>query len=513
MSLKIANEKFNAGEMQQAAEMYEQILVSEPNNYVALHNLGLIASKFQRQDVAIDLFLRSIESQPNEIKSYTSLAAIFEQESYFSEAQHLLETAIFIHPKSSEAHYQLASVLYKQGQLVEAEKVCNEVIRINTKNDDAYNLLGVIYQEQGQFENARKKYRKAIRINQSKYESYYYLSNTKKFARNDSDLNELKKIFARDKQTSDPNFNMIVYALGKAHHDIKDYEAAFNFFSEANQRKKELNPYDKESSEALLKQIEIIFSEQVISDKQHSGYESETPLFIVGMPRSGTSLVEQIIAGHSQVYGAGENVKLGQMALATATTKTKYPESLIFTNKSRYAEIGKEYVLSLEKLSSSATYIIDKMPSNFMLIGFIHLILPKAKIIHCTRDPIATSFSCFRTGFSDSHYYCNDLEDLGSFYRHYLALMEHWRRVLPNKILDIKYEHLVNNTEDSVKNILEYLELPWDENCLNYDKNEGAVKTASLWQVRQPIYTSSLNSWKNYQEYLQPLIQQLEREK
>jgi tetratricopeptide (TPR) repeat protein len=512
MSIKAAGEKFKAGKLQEAAVMYEKFLALEPNNPDALHNLGVIAAQFQRPDIAIELIRRSLIHRPNYPEGFKNLALILKQQGNLKDAKQLLHSALSLDPKNSICRYQLGSILYQQKLLIEAENTINIAIQYDSNNYLAYNLLGVILQDQGLLEKAIKKYRKAIRINPDYYDAYYNLSNIKKFSKDDSDLKSLKNISSKIKTIDNPNTAKIFYSLGKAYNDINNYSAAFECFLKANQCDRKFLEYNRKSEEGMLKKIASIFSKKFITQHENSACQSKTPVFVLGMPRSGTSLVEQILASHPQINGAGERMKLYQLAsniTKFTSTNTAYPESLALLNDEICRDIGEEYLMSLQETSSDSDYIIDKMPSNFMLIGLIHLVLPNAKIIHCVRNPIDTCFSCFRTNFTIGHNYSNTLEDLGSYYQHYLALMSHWRNVLPSKILDIEYESLVNDTEKNTRSMLEYLGLDWNDACLNYHENNRTVQTASAWQVRQPIYNSSIRGWKNYEAHLQPLIQAL----
>ncbi len=512
MSIEAAGEKFKAGKLQEAAAIYEKSLILEPNNPDALHNLGVIAAQFQRPDIAIELIRRSLIHRPNYPEGLKNLALILKQQGKLKDAKQLLHSALSLDPKNSIYHYQLGSILYQQELLTEAENAVNIAIQYDSKNHLAYNLLGVILQDQGLLEKAIKMYRKAIRLSPDYYDAYYNLSNIKKFSKNDSDLKNLKNISSKIKTIDNPNTAKIFYSLGKAYNDINNYSAAFEYFLKANQCDRKNFEYNRKSEEDKLKQIANIFNKQFITQHETVACQSKTPVFVLGMPRSGTSLVEQILASHPQIHGAGERNELSQLASDVTkftSTNTSYPESLALLNDEICRDIGEEYLKSLQKTSSDSDYIIDKMPSNFMLIGLIHLVLPNARIIHCVRDPIDTCFSCFRTNFTIGHNYSNSLEDSGSYYQHYLALMNHWRNVLPSKILDIEYESLVNETEKNTRNMLEYLGLPWNDACLNYYKNNRTVKTASAWQVRQPIYSSSIKGWKKYEAQLQPMIQAL----
>jgi hypothetical protein len=263
---------------------------------------------------------------------------------------------------------------------------------------------------------------------------------------------------------------------------------------------------------ALFDRIESIFTRELIAQKSGSGNCSRLPIFILGMPRSGTTLIEQIIASHPLVYGAGEvpvfHDVVSSMRGADGQT-IAYPEVVPTLNPQAFRQIGARYIDELSRLAPSGERVTDKTPSNYYRVGLIHLALPEAKIIHSVRNPLDTCISCFSKLFNEL-YYTYDLGELGRYYKRYERLMAHWRHVLPaHSILEVCYEDVIGDLEGQARRIIDYCGLPWDSRCLAFHKTNRPVRTASATQVRQPIYTTAVGRWRVYEEYLKPLLQAL----
>lgn len=285
------------------------------------------------------------------------------------------------------------------------------------------------------------------------------------------------------------------FALGKAHEESGNYHRAFENLVAGNRLMRDANPFDIAEDEDEFKRIAETFHKAFLSRGQPTGAESDLPVFIVGMPRSGTSLVEQILASHGSVHGAGELAFLPKLADGLGG-RAAFPECLGDAEDGLWKFIGDHYLQPLASLAPEALRITDKLPINLKYIGLIHLCLPHARIIHCRRDAVEFSY---------------DLADLGRYYRLYERLMEHWQAVLPGKLLDLPYEDLVDDLEGTARRMVEFCGLDWDENCLEFHKTDRAVKTASDVQVRRPIYNTSIGLWRRYEQQLAPLLEALGR--
>jgi len=320
----------------------------------------------------------------------------------------------------------------------------------------------------------------------------------------DGDLiDKLKKLSSVDAMAN--------YALGKIYNDIEDYDASFEYYKKANESRNNKIEYSaKENTETTGRTIEI-FSKDLIDKLQAGGNLTERPIFILGTPRSGTTLAEQIISSHPDVFGAGELRYISRQinSLKSHAGKTlPFPEFINHLTTADIKTMASEYIENTNALCGDrcVTRITDKMPGNFKYTGYIACLFPNAKIIHCKRNPLDACLSMYFQAFNAGHRYSFDLENLGHWYKDYLCLMEHWHKLLGDRIYNLNYEDLVNNTEETAKKLLAYCGLEWNDQCLQFYATRREVKTASQWQVRQPIYGESVHRWRNYEEYLAPLM-------
>jgi len=299
------------------------------------------------------------------------------------------------------------------------------------------------------------------------------------------------------------------FALGKAYEDLADDQKAFSFITEANRLKRSTYTYSTSDDAAFFSRIAASFDASLFTGLAHAGCVDERSVFIVGMPRSGTSLVEQILSSHPQVFGAGELTDLGRVIETLCQDRGGYPAAVSRLQPGDLAVSGQAYVDQVRERAPDARRIIDKMPQNFLYVGMIRLLLPNARVIHCQREPMDTCFSIFKHGFLNLHSYAYDQQELGSYYWLYQQLMAHWRDVLPGFMYELNYEALVANQELETHRLLEYCGLSWDDACLSFHKTERVVRTASTTQVRRPIYTDSVKRWKRFEEGLAPLREAL----
>ncbi|MCH9006123.1 MAG: sulfotransferase, partial [Proteobacteria bacterium] len=302
----------------------------------------------------------------------------------------------------------------------------------------------------------------------------------------------------------------LCFALGKALGDRQQYEESFLYYQRGNNIKKKHERYDAEKNESATRKIKMVCSSDLFSAAKGQGCKAPDPIFIVGLPRSGSTLLEQILASHSQVDGTKELIEILSIVRRLGAKKKKtdlsrYPELLADLNASQLDELGQEYIDRTRIQRGEAPFFIDKMPNNFLHVGFISLVLPNAKIIDARRHPMATCFSGYTQLFASGQRFTYGLSNIGRYYRDYVEVMDHWDEVLPGKVLRVQYEDVVSDTEAQVRRMLDYCELPFEENCLQFHQTERAVRTASSEQVRQPIYSAGLEHWRNYEPHLDKL--------
>jgi hypothetical protein len=305
----------------------------------------------------------------------------------------------------------------------------------------------------------------------------------------------------------------LYYALGKSYDDIKSYDQAFDFYIKGAAIKRGKIKYSNEEETSRIDAIINIVDKKFIEKfSQEDMNPSSLPIFIIGMPRSGTTLTEQIIASHPKVFGAGELDYFMHMIQEKGTEKNGgYPYKLKDLTQADMRTWGNEYIRKLRLKHKDKKFITDKMPANYLNLGLIHIILPHAKIIHVKRNPIDTCISCFTHLFNRNQDATYDLAEVGRHYANYARLMEHWRQVLPkDSFFEVQYEAIVDDIEKETRKILEYCNLPWDPSCLNFYELKRNVRTASMTQVRQPIYNSSVERWRHYEKKIGPLLKELD---
>ncbi|MEM7620179.1 MAG: sulfotransferase [Pseudomonadota bacterium] len=311
----------------------------------------------------------------------------------------------------------------------------------------------------------------------------------------------------------------LFFAAATEHKKRKNYDQAFMTYKIANECNPENIQFDISEFEDHIDKLIEYFDQEIFADLKHCGLENAKPIFILGMPRSGTTLIEQIISSHQSVEAGGEIYQLSTLVenlKAASTKESSYPQNIKSFSPESFHQMGELYLAALERLSldKECTHITDKMPFNFLFIGLIKIIFPEAKIVHCVRNPIDTCLSCYFQNFTYTHnlHFSSDLKILGRYHNAYKKLMHHWHGVLPNQIHNVCYEELVGNQEQISKNLFEYLSLKWTEDALSFFKNKHSVLTASHWQVRQPIYNSAIGKWRPYEKHLGPLLETLNTE-
>jgi tetratricopeptide (TPR) repeat protein len=375
--------------------------------------------------------------------------------------------------------------------------------------------MGAALAEQGDLDAAREAYGKAVEADPMRAAYQRNLANSRRFESLDDPQLAVMEQLARDPtRVPEPERIDLQFALGKAYADLKQYERSFHHLLAGNRLKRTRIAYDDAQSVAYMQRIEDIFDAELLRIKAGSGDPAATPVFIVGMPRSGTTLIEQIIASHPAAAGVGELFDLDNIVQSLAGGNggaLRFPEMVASLSGDELRQVGARYVAAIRELAPTAEHIADKMPWNFHFPGLIHLALPNARIIHSRRDPVDTCLSCFSILFDgDSNRYTYDLGELGRFYRAYEHLMAHWRAVLPAGVMiEVQYEAVVADLENEARRIIAHCGLAWDDACLAFHKTRRPVRTSSVAQVRQPIYRSSIGRWRPYRDNLRPLLHEL----
>jgi len=495
------------GKNEEAIGWLNEAIIKDPNYADAYCNLGNAQRGLGRAEEAIKSFKSALKIAPDLADAYNNLGAILMELNEVDDAAINYKKAIEIDPGHIEAHNGLGNALSDKGEIEKAVACFYKTIELDPGYSEAYHGLGNALSDSGELVDAIALYRKAIEIEPGYVEAYVSLAKNKIFLEYDDDVRSMEALYAKGRLSEEQKIRL-TFSLGKVYEDLGEYEKAMDFIIEATRLERASFDYSISEAEDLFRDIKETFSLKFFSDRMAVGNSDQTPIFILGMPRSGTSLVEQILASHPDVVGAGELSDLLDLTIKICATDSsrRFPAFIGDLDSDSFNELGKEYIARIRHHSKTAKHITDKMPHNFLRIGFIKAILPDAKIIHLTRDPMDNCLSIFKNYFSSGHTYSYDMTELGRYYNLYLDLMEYWRNTLPDFIYDLNYEELVDDQEGQVRRLLEYCNLAWDDACLDFHENRRVVKTASNAQVRRPIYKDSVKLWKRYERQLQPLI-------
>lgn len=496
-----------------AAEPLEHALRLHPHYPEALCNLGLLRLKQERTDEAIHLLEQCLRHRPGYPEAIVGLALGLHEKDDLASAMRLLREVVTAQPHRADAWCHLGTVCQELGDIAEAERAYATALSIDPQSADALTGQGNLRLEQGKMDEAEALLRLAIATDDEHLPARFHLVQVKKVRPDDDNLLSLERRLADIDTLGTDKRISLHYALGKAYDDLREWDKAFPHFIEgARLKRAKFAAYDPASESARIDHIIDTVDSQFLRRLDGHGHKSDLPVFVLGMPRSGTTLTEQIIASHPHVHGAGELGDL--MAIVQRQTVSAralpYPNNLDQLTPEVLAQWGQDYVDGLRQRAPGAQRITDKMPSNYLAMGLIPLMLPHARIIHVKRNPMDTCVSCFTRLFNRHQEATYDLLELGRHYANYARLMDHWRAVLPpGSFMEVQYEEIVADMPQQARRLLDFVGLPWDDACLAFHRTERIVRTASVTQVRQPIYTSSVERWRNYERYLAPLRQGL----
>jgi len=535
----LGNALHELGELDEAIKHYHKVIGMQPNNAEVHHNLGNVLNELGQTDEAVKSYKKTLSIEPNFIDAHNNLGNIYKELGQTDEAIKNYEVALTINPEYAEAHNNLGNVLKDLNQFNKAVLCYQKALTINPNYDDAHYNLGVCHHELGQTDEALNCYKKTLAINPNFADAHNNLGNIlkelgqtdeafncyvqalaaspnnaqihrnfgmmKHYKEGDTQLSHMQSLLSTNNLSNSDRSNLC-FALAKAYEDLEMKDELFKALNEGNKlRKQELN-YSIEKDLNKHAAYYKVFKSNV---KESTSYKPAdvSPIFIVGMPRSGTTLVEQITSSHHKVHGAGELSSLNNL-IAPIMSDNLTPSNAL--SEKNLLLIRQGYLNNLSNLNVSESIITDKMPTNFENIGFILKAFPEAKIIHLKRDAMAICWSIYQRHFPAKGLgFPYDMQDLAKFYNSYTEMMTFWHELFPNQIYDISYENLTTNQEEETRKLLQYCELEWDENCLNFHTNKRAVKTTSSMQVRKKMYQGSSNAWRKYEEQLKPLIKAL----
>jgi len=509
--LGLAVEHHRAGEFDKAENTCREVLSKDPNNVNATRLLGMLAMELGKHQLAVEMLRNSVKLEPRFFGAYIDLAHELMEIDALEECHEVLQEAIKLQREQALPHAMLGILHNMAGRFEAAAEVFKTALEKQPDHGASLAGLGHALKTIGRQEEAVDTFRRCIKAFPAFGEAYWGLANLKTISFSDDEKTAMEgKV--DDKSLSEEarvNFN---YALGKAHEDRGNFDQAFVRYDRGAKLRWSNESYDHAHTRTAHDEIIKTITAEVLQQNEGYGYPDPAPIFIVGLPRSGSTLIEQILASHSQVDGTRELLDIPYIIDAINRQKPEgvgYPQALL-----RYGEVlatvGRQYIASTRRYRGDALYFTDKMPGNFESIGLIALILPNAKIVNARRHPLDSCMSCYKQLFYKGQMFTYDLVALGEYYLEYQRMMDYWHEILPGKVLDVQYEQMVSDQETQTRRLLEYCGLPWEDNCLKFYDTERAVVTASSEQVRQPIHAGAVDSWRRFEKHLGPLVEVLE---
>ena len=500
------------GKKLESSQTIEKIIKLKPSENL-YHTLGLalyVLDPINHSKKAIKYLKKALKFNPNSLETYRALATLYVESNSIEKA---LEVYSKISDKISDYrdfNLEYASCLVSNGELTKAEVIYSSILKKEKENTVALNGVALIYQLSGNFSESEKMYKDILKKDINNQKAYYGYSQCKKIDENDKEIvSQLENIIT----LKENSFGY--YALGKMYNDLGQYKTAFSNYKKANDIRSKKIIFNKELLSKKIDSIINIFTDEYISHFSEYGNSSDVPIFILGSPRSGTTLIEQIVSSHTNILGAGELNYIRKIANQSGIqSSSRYPERLenLFSKGNEAKEIIKnDAALYLQNISKyikdkNIIHVTDKMPNNFLYIGYIFMMFPNAKIIHAKRHPVDTCLSIYFQNFNSEHQYSFNINNIIFWYKEYAKLMNHWKTIYGDRILDIDYGSITNNIESVAKLMISYCNLDWQEQCIEFYKSERAIHTSSSWQAKQPIYNTSLDRWRKYEDYIPELI-------
>ncbi len=508
-ALAAAAEHRKAGRVAEAEKCYQEILLREPRNADALRLLAGCAMDRNQFGDAIVLLRRAIDHAPDSVRAWNALGSALLARQDFDAAIEAFRRSAALEPRLAHSRLMLGKALSLASNYHDAIDAFRAGLDIQPDNSGCLVGLGHCLKTIGRTDEAVQNYRASIAGHPTFGEPYWSLADLKDFRFEQAEIQSMQT-HVDDARLPEETRIHFSFALGKAREDEGDYRSAFEHYRHGNLARRARESYDPVDTEVLHDRILDVFTPDFLAEHAGGGDPDPAPIFIVGLPRSGSTLIEQILASHSRVEGTRELPDLPNVVRSIdrqAPGAERYPEILKLCADDRLRELGEQYLESTRRHRSGLPFFTDKLPNNFSEIGLLALILPNAKIIDARRHPLDSCMGSFKQLFASGQAFTYDLLELGEYYLDYRRVMDHWHAVLPGRVLDIQYEHLVDDQEAQTRRLLKFCGLPWEEACLRFYETDRAINSASSEQVRRPLYASSVNHWKHYEEDLAELIE------
>ena len=505
----LGNALHEAGRVDAAVACFRKALQLEPKYAEAHNNLGNALLGRGSFDEAADCFARALRLQPNFAQALVGLGKTLNLKGDYRQAVEIIEKSIQLEPRIARWHNELGNALVDAGRVNEAIDSFRNALELEPEFAEVWSNLGNAQSDLGQFEAAAESYERAVSLKPRFCEAHLNLSAVKTFTDDDAQLAELSKL-ANDSELPESDRYYVNFALGKAYEDLGEIDKSFAYYAEGNRLRKQELQYDISIDREEMGRVRDQFDrvESLRPGNVPDG-RGPRPIFIVGMPRSGTSLVEQILASHSSVYGAGELQSANRIMASAIKALAAAPDAEV--SPDFFAHIRQEYLADIDHLADDSPVVTDKMPGNFLWTGFLLAAMPEARVVNIRRNPVAICWSMYRRLFTGNGF-TNDLGDLGEYYHLYEEHMAFWHAAFPGQIFDLDYEQLTENQEQETRKLLEYCDLPWENACIDFHKTKRAVRTQSASQVRKKMYQGSSKAWEKYATHLGPLLATLKAE-
>jgi tetratricopeptide (TPR) repeat protein len=486
----------------EAASCFERAVALKPDLAVLHYNLGHVYQLLGRDKDAGASLKKAIALAPDFAEAHVRLGHLSLLDGDRAGADRCFARAIASMPPAANARLKLARTFAEVGQPDAAARCALAAIAADSNLPDAHQFRGELMQQLGRFDEAVASFARAVALQPRRTEAYLGIAFSKKLSSADDAMLSSMRALLVEPDLPDRDRANLNYALAKAADDVGDYAVAMQYFDDANRiaggrLRRSGRSIDRGKHRANIDRLIATFTPEFFARNQRLGSNSELPVLVVGMIRSGTTLIEQIVSSHPEVGGGGELRFWGDRGVRIGDVVA----DAVGADEGRDLAAG--YCRLLQSIAPAARRITDKMPTNFLLLGLVHLLLPKARVIHCRRHPVDNCLSMFFTPYTRSPDFAHDRSNLVFYYEQYLRLMEHWRRVLPpDRLLEIDYEAVVQDQERSARRIIAFCGLDWDNACLRHERNARAITTPSLWQARQPVYRTSVGRWRQYEPWL-----------
>jgi tetratricopeptide (TPR) repeat protein len=496
-----------------AEHAYRKAILLKPSYIDAYNNLAMLLLHRDRSEESLRFLGDALKIDEKHVTTLLNVAKVQLKRANFPTAEQAARLALNQEPDNAEAYSILAQIHHDLDRHQDALGFIEKALELDPEAADIRSFHGVLLKSLGRLDEARDELRRALELNPKLYGAYSNLNDLETFKADHELVVQMEAILAEAEKPQSERYLPLYYALAKAYEDAGDYRKALEYYGIGSRLRRSQLKYDEAETFAFFDQIKATFSRESFANPAWPGNAAKEPVFIIGMPRSGSTLVEQVLSSHPQVYGAGE-IKVLSQVLGSLRDRfpsiPKYPAMMAALEPSHYERLATGYLTEVRRDANGAARITDKLLTNYFFVGLLHILYPNAKFIHTRRNPVDTCLSAYTKLFKDDMPHSYDLAELGRYYLRYADLMNHWEAVLPSGVMmTVDYEAVIDDLEGNARALVEHIGLAWDDACLDFHNSKRPVKTASVAQVRKPIYKTSVERWRRYGAGLSPLLEAL----